>query len=322
MTTSRPTLKILRDKFKHFARSLAKITTGIEPETSILEPILVNSTGRSGTTLLMQLLGTSPQIAFDRNYPFEVRYLSYLLHWALLLNTQWQPNESWNPAENLKHPGRQIVGPFPYANAKLWPGPGMELWPKCFETAWQEFSRTVISKVKGINGTGIYPQYYAEKISLWVTEYLEQQAIPYRSLFLIRDPRDVFLSISAFDKQRGFAGFNRYPEDTDLDFAKRLMKSYQHMHKHKIMTSPSNLVVKYENLATDLPGEAQRLSQWLNVELNAALVKNQEAQFKHHMTSVSPEKSVERWRHELSKELNDFFIQELGEELRYFGYET
>ena len=54
-----------------------------------LNPLLIlDLGGRSGSTLLMQLLGTSPQIAFDRVYPSEVRYLTYLLRWAKMLDQE------------------------------------------------------------------------------------------------------------------------------------------------------------------------------------------------------------------------------------------
>jgi hypothetical protein len=319
-------VKTLREKLKSFSHSLTKFTNGTKSHVengravpNVLKPILVSGIGRGGTTLLMQLLGTSPQIMFNRSYPFEVRYLTYLLRWSLVLNEEWQPNENWGPGENYKHPSGQMVGPMPYTNTKLWPG--KEIWSKCFETAWQEFSSALISKAEN-NKTGIHRKYYAEKAPRWVMEYLEQQSIPYNVICLIRDPRDVFLSINAFDKQRGFSGFGRSSENTDLDYAKQLARSYKNLHKDRTITAPNSLMVKYEQLITDLSSEAQRLSRWLDIELNPALVKKREVKFKHHMTSGSPEKSVERWRYELPKELNDFFVQELGEELRYFGYET
>src|SRR5438045_1003360 len=49
-----------------------------------LTPILVAGSGRSGTTMLMALLGTDPRVAFDRVYPFENRYLTYLAKFAVL----------------------------------------------------------------------------------------------------------------------------------------------------------------------------------------------------------------------------------------------
>ena len=63
-----------------------------------LVPVLVDGTGRDGTTLAMQLLGTAAEIAFDRTYPYEQRYFSYLLQWSrlpLLELEDWE-SELWN----------------------------------------------------------------------------------------------------------------------------------------------------------------------------------------------------------------------------------
>ena len=46
----------------------------------LLTPLVVNLVeGRSGSTLLMRSLD-HPEIAFDRAYPYEFRYLTYLAH--------------------------------------------------------------------------------------------------------------------------------------------------------------------------------------------------------------------------------------------------
>jgi len=50
----------------------------------MLTPVLVSGYGRSGTTALMALLATDPRVAFDRRYPFENRYLTYLVKFCLL----------------------------------------------------------------------------------------------------------------------------------------------------------------------------------------------------------------------------------------------
>jgi hypothetical protein len=45
---------------------------------------LIAGCGRSGTTVLTELLATDPRTAFDRRYPNENRYLTYLAKFALL----------------------------------------------------------------------------------------------------------------------------------------------------------------------------------------------------------------------------------------------
>lgn len=54
----------------------------------MLTAVQVAGFGRSGGTALMSLLAAAPRVAFDRAYPFEHRYLTYLAKLALLLERQ------------------------------------------------------------------------------------------------------------------------------------------------------------------------------------------------------------------------------------------
>jgi hypothetical protein len=290
-----------------------------QPETfESLKPLLVMpAAGRSGSTLLMQLLGTSPDIAFDRVYPFEVRYLTYLLRWAQMLGQERPEDVDWNPVVDSPN---QWVGPFPYEGARLWNG--QELWPKCFAAAWREFSRVAVATARA-SGRTEAPLYYAEKIRPWVPTLL-RRAIPCNVILLVRDPRDIFLSITAFDKKRGFPGFSRRADDDDWTFAKRFVEVYPR--NFKIVceeeAEPHNILVKYERLVLDLANESRRLSQWLGARLDVGVVEKQVPKFAHHMTSDNARESVERWRHELTPELNEFFLKKLLRELQHYGYET
>src|SRR2546427_4281001 len=195
------------------------------PETSnSLEPLLIFSRGRTGTTLLMQLLGTSPQIIFDRVYPFEVRYLTYLLRWAQMLGQELEDDGPWNATVNAGAP-LQLLGPLPHPKAKFWDG--QELWPRCFVAAWREFSELVIARADVNGSTESSSLYYAEKVPPWALDLLKKAGMFYRVIMLVRDPRDVFLSIAAFDKKRGFPGFDRRADDDDWTFAKRFIQEYQ-----------------------------------------------------------------------------------------------
>jgi hypothetical protein len=285
-----------------------------------LEPLLVLGAGRSGTTLLMQLLGSSPQILFDRVYPFEVRYFTYFLRWALVLHQEWQPGNSWGPAELFTPPDGRI-GPFPYVGAQLWEH--RQLWTGCFTEAWREFSRSAGIRAHRDDPTLVPPLYYAEKIPFWVPAYV-RQVIPYKVIVLVRDPRDMFLSITAFDKKRGFPGFTRRVDDDDWTFAGRFVTLCRERFglQRQEAGLPGSILVKYEHLVVDPEREAQRLSQWLGVTLDAGSIEHHAPHLGRHMTSESPRESVERWRRELSAELNRLFVQELREELQHFGYET
>lgn len=278
-----------------------------------LTPLLILGEGRSGTTLLMQLLGTSRRIAFDRFYPYEVRYLTYLLQWAWLLGLKREPDERWNPAMNA-HPSGGPIGPFPYLDAQTWDWEG--IWKSCFQHAWQLFSNVV----RGGTEDAVY---YAEKVATWSLEYLKQ-VVQYRTIVLVRDPRDIFLSITAFDKKRGFSGFDRFADDDDWMYARRVTNRYKELFPmiRDEATASHGFLIRYEDLALNLDAEAKRLSDWLGVKLDPEVVKAQVANFAHHMTSDNPQSSVARWRREMPAELNDFFVKEIHEELLHFGYEA
>ena len=269
----------------------------------------------------MQLLGTSPQIVFDRVYPFEVRYLTYLLRWAQMLGQEPEQGRQMNLATEFAGPPNEWLGPFPHENTGLWNG--QELWPACFAAAWKEFSRTAIARTRANTGTDHVPLYYAEKIPFWVPALL-RQAIPCNIILLVRDPRDVFLSITAFDKKRGFRGFARLEDDDDRTFAQRFVYLCQQAFKiiRAEEADPYNILVKYERLVLDSANESRRLSEYLGVRLDIGVVEEQVSQLAHHMTSNSARVSVERWRRELPTELNEFFLEGLGSDLRHFGYET
>ena len=286
-----------------------------------LKPLLVLFSGRSGSTPLMQLLGTSPQIVFDRVYPFEIRYLTYLLRKARMNGQEYEERDEWNTVENIGAP-LQLLGPFPHQPDECWND--QKLWPRNLTAAWREFSRAAIAQAR-LNGSTVSPPlYYAEKVPLWVPVLLKKAGIRHRMIVLVRDPRDVFLSITAFDNKRGFAGFNRLACDDDWTFAERFVRDYQKLFKFFLEeeANPSLIVESYERLVLKLGDESQRLSKWLKVNLEPSVVEKQKSQFVHHMTSNSPPDSVERWRREMPTELNEFFLNEMGDWLRYFGYES
>lgn len=287
-------------------------------KTGDLLPLLILGDGRSGTTLLMQLLGTSREVIFDRVPPFEVRYLTYLVKWALLLQQQWTPNGDWNPALNFQIPGR-MVGPFPFSVPKLWNGE--EMARKCFVAAWKEFSRIAIDKSFLKRPKRSQDIYFAEKSPQWLPEALRPM-VPYHVILIVRDPRDVFLSITAFDKKRGYPGFSRLADDDDWTFARRFVVLRKRLFDiiRKEEQSPRCLLLKYEDMAVGLDRTAEQLGEFLNVKLDPKLVERRAPDFSYHMTSENPRASLARWRSELSADLNDFFKDKLVEEMRHFGY--
>ena len=89
----------------------------------------------------MQLLGTSPLIAFDRTYPFEVRHLTYLTRWAHLLREDGSAHPGWGVGYETLLLGASPVGGFPYADTALWNG--QALWDRAARCPPRQSSRTM-----------------------------------------------------------------------------------------------------------------------------------------------------------------------------------
>jgi hypothetical protein len=290
-----------------------------EPRRRLLHPVLVSGGGRSGTTLLMLLLGTSPQVAFPRVHPYEHRYLTYLLRWAQLLRPGRAP-EGWNQVA-LVGRAEETLGPILWPPADLLEDRG-DFWQACFLAAWEVLSdRAAAGAQAGQPGTAA--THYAEKTPPWVAGELAG-LLPFTAFMPIRDPRDVFLSIVAFATRRGQPGFGMQAGEAPADFARRFVPHQRRRlaEARRARRDGSAAVVRYEDLVADLPGQAERLSRLLGVHLDPAAVPGPDPSPARHMTSASVADSVGRWRREMDPALLDMFREGLGRELAALDYEV
>lgn len=265
--------------------------TGPESEANAapLTPVLIQlASGRSGSTLLMQLLGTSNEIAFDRAYPFEHRYLEYFLN---LLN---EP-VSFDP---------QIID-------------RMALRDAGFRHLWLAFSEVVRARQPAA-------RLYAEKIA-GDFGIVAKSGLDYRLLQLVRDPRDTFASIRAFDRRRGFYGFGRGKWQSE---AKYLDKWIEWMRTHiaefarQRKAGGNTMLIHYEEMVQDLASMADRIGTWLGVSLSSREAAASWDEMLHHVTSESPATSVGRWRTELPLRMRGRIEDGLRHEMRDLGYEA
>jgi hypothetical protein len=281
---------------------------------SWLVPLLVNPMeGRTGSTLLMRLLGTSPLVAFDRVYPFENRYLTYLVR---LVEHMAQPPGSvpgWDVGALLEG-SPNVIGPLPFkpelVNVNY-------LQASATRHLWRAFSESVRA-----TGKGDPERYYAEKSWGRSLELLDAAEIPCRVVNLVRDPRDVVASIRAFDARRGFFGFGRVDGQSDAEYLDWILATIKR--NLAAMTGrpadEDTTWVRYEDLVSDTSAVAERLSEWLGVELSAAAAQGPSAQYRRHATTGAPGESIGRWRTDLSDRDARQVELVLGEEMTRLGY--
>jgi sulfotransferase family protein len=290
-----------------------------------LTPLLVDYIARDGSTLLMRLLATSDQIAFERRYPYEFRYFSYLWRWSRLLDREdW--DEGWDHAdlETMAGAREPWVGPPPWLPRDLFaPGKGgASMASSCFELAWHEFSARAARRLADERDSAIDVRYYAEKHM--GTMDIDWRAMPpLRVLVLLRDPRDIFVSREAFDRKRGGGGFRG---DLDPGSPEDLAR-FVTMHRRRLRwildveKDQSNVVIRYDDLVNDLHGVAGRIERalWVQLDPDEALA---DADLRsRHVSAASPAESIGRWRHELSPGIAQRISEELAEELASLGFE-
>ncbi len=283
-------------------------TTGLGGD---LTPILLRiPEGRVGSTLLMQLLGSSPAIAFDRVYPFEHRYLTYFIRIATRIGEPFD-FDRWN-LDDLLLGSDDRIGSLPFNEQIV---SREELAVGALKGLWSSFSDAVRTRATDP------VRYYAEKsygdLSLALASGLRPILID-----LVRDPRDVVVSVRSFNAKRSSQGFGRDRVATDDEHLEYLIDGMRRkMHEMQQPIEADRIVVRYEDLVLDLPGEARRLEDRLEVRLDEDAVVRALPEMAHHVTAPSSRDSVGRWNAELSPSEVAIIEERMGAVMRPYGYE-
>lgn len=146
-----------------------------------------------------------------------------------------------------------------------------------------------------------------------------------RALFLVRDPRDTFMSIKAFNEKAGHSeGFGAALGDEamfrNLLVHWRLFKYLKGIYGVRVATA------QYEHISR---GDGQALAvlfRWLGVDADQAYVDQvvadgirRDASSEAHATTSTVDQSIERWRREGSAEHKALFDQHKAE-IAAMGY--
>jgi Sulfotransferase family len=290
-----------------------------------LELVFVDYFTRDGSTLLMRLLSTSPHIAVGGPYPFERRYFAYLWRWASLLDVREWPDE-WSDADLaiLARPSaKRLLGPPPWGTRDLFDVDDREpISAAAFRLAWTEFvHRATVRTRLAHRAWDADVRFYAEK-------QMEVRALdtsgfpPHRVLATVRDPRDTFVSIQAWNAAKG-ANLNWATMGDEGAFIARYVTRQRNRLRwiHGLRDEASAFVIRYEQLVGNLPRVAHELGGWLGVELSAADAERDREIQHWHVTAASAASSVGRWHEELDPDIAALITRELHPELAALDYE-
>jgi hypothetical protein len=278
-----------------------------EVTTKALTPLLVVHPGRSGSTLMMRFLSTSPEISMEHGYPFEAYYFQYLSRLSRLIDSPGLPH--WERTDffgQMRDPTVTdgLVGPPPWPERLRTTEEigNVSLGQRILQASWQAFTEQV--RVRDRDAI-----WWAEKAP--VASPVEPGG-PFdaRVLYMVRDPRDVLLSWKAYDRARGpdVVARRAFARERTLEGALGGARRF-------LSRASEGFHVRYEDAVLDPDAVARTLSEWLGTEISAPGEVDEQ-----HLTSRSPGESIERWETEMDEETKARYAHELGTLLSAFGY--
>ena len=298
-----------------------------------LQPLLVNSFGRTGTTLLMRMLSAHPGVVIYNRPPYEARGGKYWMH---MLKTLAAPTDARKRVGDPTafHLEPLAAGGNPFYSAAFAAWPEVEAWSgSTYVSDLAAFCQRSIDgwylATAAAQGQAIAPLvYFAEKHFSDAYPQLLRELYPEaRELFLVRDFRDMVASMLAYNARKGFGDFGRSLVASDEAWLHHLHKTFLVLHAAWQDRGEPGSLVRYEDLVRDPAATLPPLLDVLGLEATpetvAHLLAAAEAPELHgHATAGSPSSSIGRWRRDLPPALQVAVEETFGDLLQEFGYEV
>ena len=308
------------------------IDTGFAPR---LEPILVKTLGRAGSTWVTHLVGAHPQALAYRPFDFEPRMLDF---WMEIVRTLSHP-----------HSYAQAVDPDADAERGWWVGrrrglgplhlgadPPVERWleTQSLESLAGFAQRQVEGFYESVAAAADKAEAlrFVERSHEWHEIVLARELYPdLRLIFLVRDMRDVLASRIAFVRKTGVAQFGLEPSRSEEEYVGGVMRtevddlyeSWRALDNDAVLLRYEDLMLQPEDTLAELfahiglAADAETMAQVL--ERARARAPERQA---GHRTTADETASIGRWREDLPPALQDACAEAFAEALAAFGYET
>lgn len=315
------------------------LRSGFEPA---MQPLLLTSLGRSGSTWLMKMFAAHPEIVVMRRFPYESSAAKYWMHAMKVLSDPASIDLSAHP--DSFHSDRWWAGSNPYFDPPAIEDPERAAWlarehverlARFFQESVEQWYVTVAHS-QGQER----PRYFAEK-HLWPNflPMLMRELYPdAREIFLVRDFRDVALSALGTDARRGYAGFGKDPGMSDEDYVRDVVtRMATDLRRSWESRAEGAHLVRYEDMAHRPVETLAGLLSYLDVDAAPATVERLLALasqdvpdlpgssfdpelVRRHRGSGSPQDSIGRWR-DRDGAFRAVLDEALGDALDAFGYE-
>ncbi|HZV75679.1 MAG TPA: sulfotransferase [Conexibacter sp.] len=276
-----------------------------------LDPLMVTSLGRTGTTWLMRLLGEHPQIAVHRAYPYEARACSYWMH---AFDVLADPHHRDLANKDEFHVHRAAVGHHPLHETG-WDDPAVYGWLRgeylrqvgAFALTATDRFYTSIAEGNGCADARCFAEKFHVGHGRWFVRSLYDKV---REIVLVRDPRDTFCSILAFNAKRGNIGFGRQEVSTDDAFVENVRLDFSRLLAVVDADPATTHLVRYEDLILRPVDTLRELLEFAELDADDAVVEGaiqaasgDTRELAEHRTVGDAGASVARWRRDLPPEL-------------------
>jgi hypothetical protein len=285
----------------------------------LLQPLLVTAAGRGGSTILMKKLAAHPWVSVANLYPFETELLKYYSHAFSILTSPGDHERSGKPETFIDN--HLFLGANPY-------------YLKAFARAFKDTSRfeavyrsvapreiaaAFRSVINAFYESAAVDQdkpgalFFAEKCQLvglarWFARSVFSNA---REVVLIRDARDTVCSFRAFWSQ---------PTAEAIRLVQLSCEALMTVHDEQ---RPDTLFVRYEDLIEQEANSLQRIAAFAGIrDFAPADAEAEQALFREHGTSTSPDASIGRWKRDLSADEVRACVAAFTPYLERFGYEV
>jgi hypothetical protein len=300
-----------------------------------LQPIIVTTLGRTGSTWLMRLLGQHRRILTYRPFEYEPRVGAY---WMQVLKTLSEPasylqtlntnlsNEHWWLGSE-SHPSELAIPADPKVHQWLGRNSIEALMAFC-QIRIEEFYEQVAA-IQGRTEAVYFAEKYSSEGFFTSIRTMIQEIYPHsREVLLVRDFRDMVCSILAYNTKQKFVAFGRENVSSDEEFVERVRLHALALLRNYESRSSRVYLLRYEDLVLRQAETLGSVLEYLDLDPAPSTVEcmirrasEETSRMKEHRTSPDPQQSIGRWRRDLDPSLQTVCQEAFGDILREFDYE-
>jgi Sulfotransferase family len=303
-----------------------ELRTDYEP---LVQPLMVTTLGRSGSTWLNHVLSCHPQIVAFGPFRHETRVATY---WATVLQELSQPSSYLAQFDPPDLGARRWWLGDAGVETRAMREPELGAWLGLDRV--KSLAATCQAQIDAFyaehGASDDEVEYFVEKCPLWpvLLDLLDELYPKAKEIVLVRDFRDMFCSIRAYNEKRGITGFQRRGDETDAEYiASRVSRFAEALLRRWRSRENVAKLLRYEDLILEPRRTLTELTEYLEIEsapdtIDELLdrITRPDPASDVHRTTPDANASIGRWRRDLSPELVEVFAV-LDPVLAEFGYE-